>query len=40
MALDGPFGAVIGSSILHQLELSHTSYKIFRLLKPMQNKLR
>ena len=33
-ALDGPFDAVIGSSVLHHLDLTHTWEKILQLLKP------
>jgi 2-polyprenyl-3-methyl-5-hydroxy-6-metoxy-1,4-benzoquinol methylase len=32
--VDGPFDAVIGSSVLHHLDLSRTWAKIFSLLKP------
>jgi 2-polyprenyl-3-methyl-5-hydroxy-6-metoxy-1,4-benzoquinol methylase len=32
--VDGPFDAVIGSSVLHHLELERTWKKIFSLLKP------
>jgi 2-polyprenyl-3-methyl-5-hydroxy-6-metoxy-1,4-benzoquinol methylase len=32
--VDGPFEAVIGSSVLHHLDLSRTWQKIFELLKP------
>lgn len=32
--VDGPFHAVIGSSILHHLEVEHSLRKIFSLLKP------
>lgn len=32
--LDGPFDAVIGSSVLHHLDLAAALAKLFRLLKP------
>lgn len=32
--VDGPFDAVIGSSVLHHLDLTRTWPKIFQLLKP------
>ncbi len=32
--VDGPFDAVIGSSILHHLDIDESFSKIFRLLKP------
>ena len=32
--VDGPFDAVIGSSILHHLEIKDALYKIYNLLKP------
>ena len=32
--IDGPFDAVIGSSVLHHLDLARTLPKIFQLLKP------
>jgi SAM-dependent methyltransferase len=33
-AVEGPFDAVIGSSVLHHLELSRTWSKVFHLLRP------
>ncbi len=33
-ALDGPFDAVIGSSVLHHLEIPEALHRIFGLLKP------
>jgi len=33
-SLEGPFDAIIGSSILHHLDLENSLYKIFMLLKP------
>ncbi len=33
-ALDGPFDAVLGSSVLHHLDLARTWRKILQLLKP------
>jgi 2-polyprenyl-3-methyl-5-hydroxy-6-metoxy-1,4-benzoquinol methylase len=33
-AVDGPFDAVIGSSVLHHLELDRSIRKIFELLRP------
>jgi hypothetical protein len=32
--VDGPFGAVIGSSVLHHLDIQETLAKIYELLKP------